>query len=257
MNGAFYIGAAGLGAQQRALDVIAHNISNINTPAFKRSAVRFSELVAPTRDELDFPVATVERAETLGGARVSGSPRVWTQGNLRQTGGDMDIAIEGTGFLELTGPAGRTLLWRGGGMRVNEDGFLATAEGTPLRAMISVPQGASALAIDRDGAVSVTLEGEQGREQIGRLDIVIVKDPDGLAEVGEGYYELSDPASVFTVDAGEEGGGTFVQGAVEQANVALSDEMVTLLLLQRAYAANAQVVQAGDQLMAIANSLRR
>ena len=254
MNGAFYIGATGLDIQQRALDVVAHNIANINTPAFKRSAVRFSELVAPVRGDAG-DLTSQDRAATLDGVTTNGSSRIWTPGDLKQTGGALDLAIDGSGFLELLGPAGHTLLWRGGTLKVNGDGYLSAADGTPLRAMISVPQGARDLVIDRNGLISATLE--EGTQQLGQLDLMMVKDPDGLTEAGDGYYELNDAAGVFTVAAGDEGGGTFVQGAIEQANVALSDEMVTLLLLQRAYAANAQMVQAGDQLMAIANSLRR
>jgi flagellar basal-body rod protein FlgG len=257
MNGAFYIGATGLGAQQRALDVVANNIANINTLGFKRSAIRFSELVAPTRDNMDAPVVLPERTETLSGVGVNATPHIWTQGDLRQTGQQLDVAIEGEGFLETLGSSGRLLLWRGGTLKVNEDGYLAAADGTMLRAMISVPQGAGALAIGRDGVVTARVEGEASDVEIGQLELVMVKDKDSLADVGGGYYEALDGRAIYAVRPGEEGGGALVQGAIETANVQLSDEMVTLLLLQRAYAANAQVVQAGDQLMSITNSLRR
>lgn len=257
MNGAFYIGAVGLSAEQRALDVAANNIANINTPAFKRSSARFSELVMPLRDGSGMPIPARADGSGFAGVAVDAASRVWSQGDMRQTGQAMDIAIDGPGFIELMGSAGRTLLWRGGTMKINGDGYLAAADGTPLRAMISVPQEATELAIDRDGKVSALLSAEEGRREIGRIDVVVAKDPDSLAAVGSGYFETSDESAVQSVDAGEEGGGVFAQGMLEQANVQLSDEMVTLLLLQRAYAADAQLVQAGDQLMAIANGLRR
>lgn len=257
MNGAFYIGATGLDAQQRALDVVAHNIANINTAAYKRSGIRFSELTATFRDGNDMPLAPVQRSDLLGGVALTATPRIWTQGDLRQTDGQLDIALDGPGFIELMGANGRTLLWRGGTLKINEDGFLATSDGALLKTMISVPQDATDLVIARDGTVTAVVDGEEGSQQVGRLDVVLVKDPDRLAEAGQGYYEAADAADVLTVEAGEDGAGVFVQGALEQANVQLSDEMVTLLLLQRAYAASAQVVQAGDQLMSIANNLRR
>ncbi|HEY0302460.1 MAG TPA: flagellar hook-basal body protein [Rhizomicrobium sp.] len=255
MNGAFYIGAIGLDAQQRALDVVANNIANINTVGFKRSAVRFSELVAPARDAADLPMALRDRGASLDGATMVATPRVWGQGDLRPTGQMFDVAIQGDGFIELMGPAGRRLLWRGGTLRVNEDGYLATADGTVLRAMISVPQGAGALGIAPDGTVSAAIDGAAG--QLGQIDLVMARAPDMLVEDGNGYYEAADDGGVVSVRPGEEGGGILVQGSLEGSNTLLADEMTNLLLLQRAFAANAQVVQAGDQLMSIVNGLRR
>lgn len=257
MNGAFYIGAIGLDAQQRALEVIANNIANINTPAFKRSSVRFSELVAPTRNESDMPVAQLDRSAALFGAAVSATPHVWTQGDLQTTGQQLDVAIQGQGFIELLGPSGHDYLWRGGTLKVNPDGYLAASDGTMLRAMISVPQDASSLTIAPNGAVSVQVAGQTASQKIGQIDLVMTKDPDNLVDAGNGYYEAADPSQLYSVDSARDGNASFVQGALEGANVQLADEMTSLLLTQRAFAANAQVVQAGDQLMSIINELRR
>lgn len=253
MNGAFYIGATGLDAQQRALDVIANNISNINTTGFKRSSVRFSELVSRPAATADGPQGTT----TLSGVIVEATPKVWSQGGMRRTGQTLDLAIDGNGFIELLGPAGRTMLWRGGALKVNADGYLASSDGLPLHAMVAVPNGAKALKIDSDGTVSAPIDGQQGDQVLGKIDVVMVSDPGALAETGSGYFELSDPSLLLAGSAGEAGAGLFVQGSLEGANVELSDEMIQLLLVQRAYAANAQVIQAGDQLMSINNGLRR
>jgi flagellar basal-body rod protein FlgG len=257
MNGAFYIGATSLDAQQRALEVVANNIANINTVGFKRSAVQFSELVAPVRDADGNPVAAADNANNLAGVMVGGTPHVWTQGDLKQTGQQLDLAINGDGFLELMGPGGQSLLWRGGTMKVNEDGYLAAGDGTPLRAMISVPQGASSLTIGADGVVSALVNGQTQSQQIGQLELVMAKDPNSLIDTGNGYYQASDAGETYSAKPGLDGGGTLVQGSLETSNVQLTDEMTNLLLVQRAYAANAQVVQAGDQLMSIVNDLRR
>lgn len=254
MNGAFYIGATGLDAQQRALDVIANNIANINTPTFKRSQVRFSELVSPASAGDDLQPVSIAG---LSGVSISGSPKVFAQGDLRETGNPLDIAISGDGLLELLGPGGKSLLWRGGAMKVSADGFLAAGNGLPLKAMISVPLGTTALSISRQGVVTALIDGVESPREIGKIDLVLVKDMAGLSPLGEGLYETADPSNLMTVAPGEDGGGAVVQGSLEMSNVQLSDEMVMLLLMQRAYAANAQVVQAGDQLMAIANGLKR
>jgi len=257
MNGAFYIGALGLDAQQRALDVVANNIANINTTGFKRQTTRFSELVATLRDGDDTPIGQAGLNENISGVAISGTPHVWSQGEINVTGQPYDLAISGNGFLEVMGPSGRPLLWRGGALKVNEDGYLAAADGTVLRSMVSVPQGATNLIIAPNGIVSALIDNSVQPKQIGRIDIAMVKDPDNLIDDGAGYYEAADPASVMTAEPGQEGAGQLVQGGLESGNVQLTTEMVTLMLLQRAYAADAQVVQAGDQLMSIANELRR
>lgn len=247
MNGVFYIGATGLDAQQRALEITANNIANVNTPAFKRSEVRFSELVAPTG-------AAADGGAGLAGVGLGRARAVQSQGELKATLDPAHLAIRGEGFIELMGPGGRTHLWRGGALGVNADGLLATANGMPLKAMISVPIEVGALSINGAGEVRAT--GPDG-ELLGRIDLARVRDAADLSTAGEGLYDVADEAALLTARPGEDGAGMLAQGVLESSNVELSSEMIALLLTQRAYAANAQVVQAGDQLMAMANGLRR
>lgn len=257
MNGAFYIGAIGLDAQQQALNVVANNIANINTTAFKRQMVQFSELVSGAHNS-DSDASTPSLASVSGaGVAVNTAPRDWTQGTLTQTGHSLDLSIQGDGFIEVMGPAGSNLLWRGGTLEVDTDGYLATSDGNTLRAMISVPQGAQNLTISPTGVVTAQMNTTGQMRQIGQLDIALAKDPASLADEGGGYFRVTDDSDILSVKPGEEGGGTLVQGSLETSNVQLSNEMVNLLLVQRAYGANAEVVQAGDQLMSIANNLRR
>lgn len=253
MNGAFYIGATGLRAQERALGVTANNITNLNTPGFKRSHIRFGELVSP-------PSADGLQAARLGGpsgiAALETLP-VLDQGELRATGSAMDLAIEGQGFLEVLGPEGQGLLWRGGALTVNPDGLLATADGLPLRALITVPEDATDLRIHADGVVTAVLGGDQASTELGRLDLASVNTPGALQVLGGGLYRPEAAARLSALVPGEEGAGVLVQGSIEASNVSLSNEMVQMMLMQRAYAASAQALQAGDQLMGIANGLRR
>jgi flagellar basal-body rod protein FlgG len=256
MNGAFYVGATGLQAQQRALDVIANNISNVNTDGFKRSEVRFSELVSQ-RVESDGQVDVIGSSpEALSGVHAKTAVRVLEQGNLRETGKPFDFAISGDGFLEVLGPGGATWLWRGGTVRVNVDGLLETENGLLLKALIEVPQDSVGFVVERDGAVLSQNASSDTPEQLGILTLAMPRDTQLLDAMGDGYYRTPSDGDIETLIPGDDG-GVFVQGSVESSNVDLSTEMVTLLLLQRAYAANAQSVQAGDQLMSIANNLRR
>lgn len=154
MSGAFHVGAIGLQAQQRALDAVANNIANVNTPAFKRSEVSFSEIVVERSDNRSRPVDGRSSIGQLSGVQASATPMLTEQGQLEQTDQALDLAIEGGGFIELMGPAGQTLLWRGGRLRILEDGTLASAGGLALRSSITVPSDALAVNIARDGTVS-------------------------------------------------------------------------------------------------------
>jgi flagellar basal-body rod protein FlgG len=257
MNGAFYIGAAGLDVQQRGLEVIAQNVANVNTNTYKRAELRFAELVsAPAIPTGVAPLAR-PAAESGAGAAVTEIGRVFAQGDLRETGKPLDLAISGDGFLEVLGPGGQTYLWRGGTLKLSADRTLQTADGLTLKTLIQLPDDMTELRIERDGKVSGLAVGDTDYTDLGQLDIVMPDDITRLTAAEDGYFKSPEDVELRTFAPGENGKGTFVQGSVESSNVDLSTELVGLLLAQRAYGANAQVVQAGDQLMAIANGLRR
>lgn len=253
MNGVFQIGATGLHAQDRALNIVANNITNMNTPGFKRAEVRFAELVGGQPADGSAPAGD---AAPMFGVATPGTQRLFAAGEMRQTGNPLDLAIQGEGFIELAGPDGQTLLWRGGTLRVNEDGFLAGPNGLPLKAMISVPEGATNITIDAAGEVKALASGATEATSIGHIDLVTVRNMDGLSDVEGGLYRAAGESDLVSAEAGNTA-GTFIQGSMELSNVELTDEMVQLMMMQRAYAASAQVVQAGDQLAAIANGLKR
>ena len=259
MNGTFYIGATGLEAQQRALEIAANNIANMNTTAFKRSAVRFAELVAPLAEPAD-PSTTrpaPDQISGLGGVASMASSVIWTQGALRPTGSLSDVAIQGNGFIEVLGSDGQVKLWRGGTLKVNDDGYLATLDGSALRNMISIPAGATTLTIATDGTVTAATAGSDTPTRLGQIELAIVNDPSQLQPLGAGYFGNPSASLITGTQAGQQGAGTIVQGSLEGSNVELADQMVELMLLQRSYAASAQLVQAGDQMMSILNNLRK
>lgn len=258
MSDAFYVGAVALQAQQRALDGIANNIANVNTPAFKRVQLRFSDVVASRVGET-LPVETVRNNANLdtAGVMLDSQFMLNEPGQIERTGKQLDLAIDGAGFIELMGPAGQSLLWRGGSLRVNEDGQLATSTGIALKAAINVPADATGLSIGTDGMVRVTVPDRAEGIELGQIQLVKIADPSKVVRLDGGLYRMEDASLTTEAVAGEDGAGMFVQGAIEQSNVALTDEMVRLMLVQRAYAANAQIVQAADQLMGVANGLRR
>lgn len=258
MNGVFYIGATGLDTQQRALEIVANNIANLNTPAFKQSHAQFSQLMAAnTAQTTDTRGQSSILQPVFQGVKLDAPAVDFTQGTLNQTGEQLDIAIDGAGFIELMAPNGQTALWRGGSLVVNPDGYLSAANGMPLQAMISVPRDASSLNISLDGRVTATVEGTSEPLALGQIELVQDVDPSSLTAMTGGLYVPASEADLVRTEAGVDGAGRLVQGAVETSNVDLAREMVTLLMMQRSYSANAQIVQAGDQLMSIANELKR
>ena len=257
MNGAFYIGAAGLGAEERALAVVANNVTNVNTTAFKRSQVVFQTLVSAPGDRRQPLSGADDPSVGLSGVTLGSAPIDFSEGPLQQTGKPLDLAIDGTGFIEVMGPDGQPMLFRGGSLEVNPDGYLAAPNGLPLKAMIAIPAGASTVSIGADGKVMAQVDGQSAATQIGQIDLVIPKDPTQVTAMSGGLYQVDDESDLTSVAPGADGAGVLAAGSLEGSNVELSDELTLMLLLQRAYSANAEVVQAGDQLMAIANSLKR
>lgn len=257
MSRALQVAAIGLDAQQRALDIIAANIANVNTSGFKRSQVRFSEVLASRSDPASLRADLGATLLTSAGVRADAQFTVDQAGRIDSTGRPMDLAIDGQGFIELMGPEGQTLLWRGGTLRVGEDGLLSTLDGLPLKAGIVIPDDAQAVTIGADGVVRAQIGTGQEPTEIGQLMLATVGDSAALERLDGGLYRVADGSRVADAQPGEDGAGLLVQGAVERSNVELSEEMVQLMLVQRAYAANAQIVQAADQLLGIANGLKR
>ncbi|MCJ2186998.1 flagellar hook-basal body protein [Novosphingobium beihaiensis] len=255
MNGAFEIGAVALDAQQRALNVLANNVANMNTPAFRRQDTQFAAVMAQTSmSAMSEAGQATEASPAAGGVRFAARPTLDVPGEVRQTGSALDVAIDGSGFIELMAPHGRSLLWRGGTLVVNEDGMLASANGYPLADAIRVPDDASKLKIASDGQITAT--GSDGRSlQLGQL--TLLRTQGAIEQLDDGLYRAGEGSRVIEVMPGEDGAGQIRQGFLEASNVDLTREMVDMLMIQRAYSANAQVISAADQLASITNSLKR
>jgi flagellar basal-body rod protein FlgG len=258
MNGAFYIGATGLDAEQRALEIVANNITNVNTAGYKRTQARFTALVGSPSGPSSLSPAFAGSAALMLGVSANASSPDFTQGEIQQTGKPLDVAINGDGFIEVLGPGGQTQLWRGGSLMVNPDGYLAVAGGgLQLKQSIQVPADATGVTIGADGTVTAVAGNGAAATTLGKIDIVRPKDMSLVTALPNGLYQVPGESDLIASAPGEDGAGTLVSGAIEGSNVQLANEMVNLMMLQRAYAANAEVVQAGDQLMATANSLKR
>ena len=260
MMRALYTAASGMNAQQANIDNVAHNLANVNTTGFKKGRMEFEDLVyqqlkAPgsaTSTEGEAPVGL----DAGLGSRVVATARNFSSGNLRKTDGPLDLAIEGQGFLQVSLPGGETGYTRAGTLKQNGEGQIVTSEGYPLEPAITIPKDVRSLTISKDGIVTANLDG--GNQQLGTIELANFQNPAGLTPRGGNLFEASDASGdPITGMPGSEGLGTIAQYFVEDSNVSVVEEMVNMILGQRAYEASSKVIRAADEMLQQVNSLAR
>jgi flagellar basal-body rod protein FlgG len=257
MNDALYIAATGMKAQNAQVDTIANNVANVNTAGFKRSTVRFGDLVTAGISQAGFETAAPSPASLMAGVAIAATQRSFVPGEMRPTNDAMTVAIQGAGFLEFMLPDGTAAFARGGRLEVNAEGLLALANGPVLRQRLAVGADVREIAIADDGEVRAT--DATGRTwSVGRLDLTMFSNPSALTPLGDGLYRGVAGAGEPVVAHPTEGGaGRMRQGYQEASNVNLMDEMVQLMVAQRAYEMNVKVIQAADEIAGLTNSLRK
>lgn len=254
MIDALYIAASGLRSEQKQIDVISHNVANMQTPGFKRGQVNFADVAAGAA--AGEPNASVV---ALGsGARVMSTTVAFEQGTLRPTQRALDVAIQGNGFLELEAEDGRRVYTRDGQLRVSAEGYLVSLQGLKVSPVIQIPPDAGDVRIAGDGEVTAQLAGEAERRALGMVELAAFPAPDALQPVGDNLFAAPESAGGVSYGRpGEEGFGVLHAGYVEQANVDMIQEMSSLVVAQRAYQLNARLLQASDQILETINNLRR
>lgn len=259
---ALSIAATGMQAQQLNVDVISHNIANMNTTGYKRQRAEFQDMLY---QNLERPGATSSASGAIVpmgiqvgvGVRADAVGRVTEQGNITNTGNAYDIAVNGRGFLQITMPSGQTGYTRAGNLAVNADGAIVTADGYAIEPSITIPAEASAVQITRDGVVEVTLTGQTAPQQVGQIEIASFINPAGLEAIGDNLF-LETPASGSpnVATPGSPGFGTLMQGFLELSNVNAVEEISALIVAQRAYEMNARVITAADEMLQATTQLR-
>ncbi len=255
MVDALYIAASGLKADQQQIDVISNNVANMQTPGFKRSRVAFADVATVTRAE-------VEQGQPLGntgaGSEVLTTQPTFSNGAVQQTGNTFDLAVQGSGFLEITDGNGNRLYTRDGQLHVDDQGRLVTTTGLPLANSIQIPPDATNIKIDLQGQVTATLGTDQNPTTLGRIELASFPAPEGLRSVGDNAFAPTPASGDPSIGhPGDPGFGQIQQGALEMANVDMVSEMASLVMAQRAYQLNARLIQAADQILDTINNLRR
>lgn len=254
MNDAIRIAAIGLQAQRSQLDVVAQNITNANTAAFKRQRLEFGALLDPSANARA-PSSTEETGKISHAMRIMHD---LTPGELRATGSPLDVAIAGPGFIEIDLDNNRTGLIRGGALKISEEGVLVTSDNLPLKADIRIPEGATQIEITRAGDVRAILRGDKIPTVLGQIELVSFPDSESLDYLGNRIFAATSAAGqALRARPGEDGSGELRSGYVETSNVKLVDEMVSMMLAQRVYELNSKVAQIADEMMSLTNNLRR
>ncbi len=260
---ALFSAASGMSAQQMNVDNIAHNLANANTVGYKTRRAQFQDLlyqsvVQPGSAAGQQTVVPTGLQVGLG-TRPSSNEIIFSQGDFSQTNNPLDMVIQGRGFFQVRQPSGELAYTRAGSFHVDRDGNLVTADGDPLEPQITIPPDAQQISIGKDGTVSYTQPNQTAAQQAGQIQLANFQNPAGLNSLGGNLYAPTDASGDPTVGVpgGQEGLGTVLQGYVEQSNVSVVEEFISLIVAQRGYEANSKVVQAADNMYQQVNNLAR
>jgi flagellar basal-body rod protein FlgG len=253
---ALAIAATGMSAQQTNVEVIANNIANINTTAFKRARAEFSDLIyqsvraegVPNRGGED----VVPEGAQLGlGVRTAGIRNLHIQGPLAQTGNPLDLALNGRGWFQITGPSGETVYTRAGSFNKNGTGQLVTGDGYVVNPAIQFPSDTTEIVINESGEVYARLASQVQPQLLGQISLVDFANDAGLQPLGNSLYrETSASGQPIAGVPGDPGFGTIHQSYLENSNVDPVKEITELITAQRAYEMNSKVIQAADEMQA-------
>lgn len=246
--------ASGMQAQTLNMDVIANNLANINTAGFKKSRAEFQDLLYQTMREpgARSTIATeIPTGMQVGlGVKPSAVNRIFSQGNFKLTGSPLDLVIEGDGFFQITMPDGTIAYTRNGNFSRDSTGRIVTNDGDPLEPSITIPADAISITIGNDGTVSVLSPGETVATEVGSIQLAKFINPAGLKSLGKNLF-LNTTSSGDPIQGtpGLEGMGTIAQGYQEMSNVEIVDELVNMIIAQRAYETNSRAIRAANEML--------
>ena len=254
MINSLWISKTGMEAQQMQLDVISNNLANVSTNGFKKSHAVFEDLMYQNLRQVGASTSeqsTLPTGLQVGlGVRAVATSRSFAQGNLQQTSNNLDIAIQGNGFFQLTMPDGTIGYTRDGAFQIDNQGRMVNSGGLPLSGGITVPANATAVSVAPDGTVSASIPGSTAPQSIGTIALASFINPPGLEPKGQNIYgESAASGQPNAGTAGANGLGTLMQGFVETSNVNVVQELVTMIQTQRAYEMNSKAIQTSDQML--------
>ncbi|WP_439136243.1 flagellar basal-body rod protein FlgG [Pseudomaricurvus sp.] len=251
---ALYISKTGLSAQDTQLSTISNNLANASTVGFKRERAVFEDLFyqvqrqpgAQSTQDTQLPSGL----QVGTGTRIVGTQKEFTSGSMQITGNSLDIAINGRGFFQVLGGDGELAYTRNGEFHLSAEGEIVNAAGLPLQPSIVIPEGTQQLTIGDDGTVSATVNGQADPQELGQIELADFINPAGLQAMGSNIFrQTAASGDPVTGIAGLDGMGAVKQGALENSNVDIVEEMVNMITTQRVYELNSKVVSTADQML--------
>lgn len=257
-----FIAATGMEAQKLNIDVIANNLANVNTVGFKKSRADFQELFY---QDLKTPGATsAEGSEVPSGIQMGLGVRpvavqkIFLQGDFANTGNSLDLVIEGDGFFQIMMPDGTIGYTRSGAFKLDSEGRIVNSDGYPLEPSITIPTDTINITVGSDGKITVLQAGSSTPSEIGQIEVARFINPGGLKSIGRNLFTpTASSGDPLLGTPGTEGFGTINQGFVELSNVNIVEEMVNMIISQRAYEVNSKAIQTSDEMLQIINNLKR
>jgi flagellar basal-body rod protein FlgG len=254
MINSLWIAKTGMETQQMQLDIISNNLANVSTTGFKRANAVFEDLMYQNLRQVGSNTSEQSQLPTglqIGlGVRAVATSRSFAQGNLQQSSNNLDVAIQGNGFFQVTLPDGTINYTRDGSFQVDSQGRLVTQSGLPIANGITVPANAQSVSIAANGTVTATIPGNVTPQPIGTIALASFVNPAGLDPRGQNLYaESAASGQPNTGTPGTNGLGSVMQGYLETSNVNVVQELVTMIQTQRAYEMNSKAIQTSDQML--------
>ena len=262
MNRALRTAATGMAAQQLNIDTIAHNLANVNTTGFKKSRPEFQDLMYQTLKSTGVSqnpnVQQPMELQVGTGAVPVSTMKSFAQGDIQPTENQLDVAIEGEGFLQVRRPDGTLAYTRDGSFKISGEGSLVSAQGYLVEPAITFSDDTSTIAIARDGTIEATSTAGGDAVKLGQFELVKFINPAGLRAIGGNLFvETTASGAPIVGTAGSEGFGELVQGMLESSNVDVVEEMVGMITAQRAYEINAKTIKTVEEMLDVANNIKR
>ena len=249
-----WISKTGMEAQQTQLDHISNNLANVATSGYKRAHAQFEDLIyqnlrqagAASSEQTQLPTGL----QVGLGTRAVATARNFSQGNLQQSGGNLDVAIKGNGFFQVSMPDGTTAYTRDGSFQVDSQGQIVNNSGFLVQPGITIPANAQSVTIAPDGTVTAAVSGQAQPQNLGQLQLASFVNPGGLEPRGSNLFtETAASGTPNTASPGSSGQGTLQQGFVETSNVNVVEELVSMIQTQRAYELNSKAISTSDQML--------
>lgn len=259
---ALFTSATGMRSQQLHVDTIANNLANVNTTGFKRSQIDFQDLLYEVRispgtqsaEGFEIPIGL----QVGSGVRPVSTTKIFAQGDLEETSGPLDIAINGKGFFQIAMPDGTTAYTRDGAFRLNSDMEVVNAQGYQLYPPLQIPSNTIDIQVGADGGVSVIpAESPESPVTAGNIQLATFANPAGLLSLGGNLFAATASSGQATTGApGSSGSGELQHGYLERSNVNVVEELIRLIIAQRAYEVNSKAIRSSDSMLEVANNLR-